>query len=619
MHCAFRRDRPMNRTWRSAIHILPTHIRMCSQRKGLFMKTFVPTMMVAALFVALFTPGKAVAAGDTLVVYASTANLEQIITSDTTAAGLLKHAVYKLVSLDSTYVFQGPISVKSDITVIGVPDPVTGRPPCIQPMTLPDNSLPDFLFVLNGPQTKAVFKNLYLTGRSTDNTICTTNYNGAGALIQVAAEGIRLTVDNCVFSDWPTNNIGYSGDHTSIFVTNCKFRNGTISTAWYSGEAVRNTFNTAITDTLIMRYNTMFCMAYSAACPVTVNPCTYFEFNHNSVIYTFKNPFWIYNVTTGKVNNNLFYAAFAGASSTTEHFGMWDQLRSFALTGVVDFDTLNMPIAQWFDPADTAGSGGLRILWPAEAKRAIEVKNNDCYWPTAVTQFWTAWNDTAHVDSIVTPVWLNERTLGMFADKTHWPLLELSGNQEVNPQFGASIDEVLYNNTECGNGFFDHFAAVRRNDASVVTSYGYKMETVSGSNWIPTWPLPELADMHYTNTALQSGGTDGLPVGDPFWITGGPTAVKPTETVAHRFALSDAYPNPFNPSTVITASLPQAGPMSLKVYTMLGQLVQVVDQGYKQPGEYTYRVNLTHAASGVYFYTLQQGANTITRKMVLVR
>ena len=291
------------------------------------------------------------------VVYATPGNLEEIINSDTTAGGMQGHDVYLLVSRETTYVFQGTVSVKSDIEVIGELDPVTGRPPCVQPMTLPDNSLPNFMFMLNGANTKAVFKNLYLTGRSTDNTICTTNYDGAGAIIQVAGAGIRLTVDNVVFSDWRTNNIGYSGDHTSIFVTNCKFRNGNISTAWYSGEAVRNTFNTAITDTLVMKYNTMFCMAYSAACPVTVNPCTYFEFNHNSVIYTFKNPFWIFNVTTGVLSNNMFYAAFSGGSNTTEHFGMWDQLRSFELTSIADFDTLNMPIAQWFDPADTAGSG----------------------------------------------------------------------------------------------------------------------------------------------------------------------------------------------------------------------------------------------------------------------
>jgi hypothetical protein len=584
------------------------------------MKTMATMGVALGLFVMLLAPSKSFGAGDTLLVYASTGNLEQIINSDTTTGGLQRHAVYKLVSRDTTYVYQGTITVKSDIAVIGELDPVTGRPPCIQPMTLPDNSLPNFMFMLTGENTKAVFKNVYFTGRSTDNTICTMNYDGAGAIIQVAGAGIRLTVDNCVFCDWPTNNIGYSGDHTSIFVTNCKFRNGTISTAWYSGEAVRNTFNTAITDSLVMKYNTMFCMAYSAACPVTVNPCTYFEFNHNSVIYTFKNPFWIFNITNGVVNNNLFYAAFSGASNTTEHFGMWDQLRTFAITGMVDLDTLNMPIAQWFDPADTAGSGSLDILWPAEAKRHIEVKNNVCFWPTLITNLWKTWDDTAHVDTIITPVWMNTRTLGMFSDKTHWPGLEQSGNLQVDPQFGSTIDDVMYDNTGSGDGFFKHFAAVRRNDASTITMYGYKVEKVISGYWVPQWPLPEVADMQYKNTTLQTGGTDGKPIGDPFWFTGKITGVKTPGTVAYQFELFEAYPNPFNPSTTVKFTLPQAGKVSLRVYNVLGQLVKVVaNDVYKAAGEHTYQVNMHSLSSGVYVYTLNQGNLRLSKKMMLLK
>jgi hypothetical protein len=584
------------------------------------MKHAVTISVLVALVACVGLPSATWAVTDTLVVYATPTNLEQVINTDTTGAGMQAHKVYKLVSRDTTYVYQGEISVKSDITVIGVLDPVTGRPPCIQPMTLPDGSLPDYLFKLKGPNTKAVFKNLYLTGRSSDNTICMTNYNGAGSQISLEAEGIRLTVDNVLFVDFPTDDIAYSGDHCSLFVTNCKFRNGTVSTAWYSGEAVRNMYNTAITDSLVMKNNTLLCMAYSAACPVTVNPCTYFEFSHNSVIYTFKNPFWIYNITNGKFNNNMFYAAFAGGSNKDEHFGMWDQLRSFAITSIADLDTLNMPIARWFDPADTAGSGALQILWPAEAKRTIEMKNNVCYWPKAITDFWTAWNDTAHVDSIITPVWMNARTTGMFTDKTHWPGLVQSGNLQVDPQFGSSIDQVCNSNTQSGVGFYEYFRLVRTNSPTVA-SYGYMLETVAGANWIPQWPLPELADMQYKNTALQTGGTDGKPVGDPGWFTGGYTGVANTAApVPDHFALSQAYPNPFNPSTNVDFALAQAGNVSLKVYNVLGQMVKaVVDNVYKDKGEYHYQITMNDLPSSVYFYTLTQGNQQLTKTMVLLK
>ena len=580
-----------------------------------------------ALLLAVFLVGSGVAlgaTGDTLAVYATPLNIEQVINADTVAGGAQAHKVYKLVSRDTTYVFQGAITIKSDVTILGVLDPVTGRPPCIQPMPLPDNSLPTAMFILNGVNKKAYFKNLYLTGRSTDNTVASgiDFVNGAGALINVAGSGNRFQADHVIVCDWPTDCFTYSGDHSSLFVTNCKFRNCTVSSAWYSGEAVRNQYNTAITDSLVMHDNTMLCIAYSAACPVTVNPCTYFDFSHNSVIYTFKNPFWIYNVTNAKLNDNLFYAAFSGASNFTEHFGMWDQLRSFALTGVADFDTLNIPIAQWFDPADSAGAGSLSVLWPAEAKRHIEVRNNNCFWPKVITDLWKAWNDTAHSDSVITPVWVNSRTQGMFSDKVHWPNLVMSGNLAVDPQFGASIDHVMDANSTSGAGFAHYFGTVRSNSVAV-ESYGYMQATiVPGTNWIPQWPLPELADMHYGSTALQHGATDGQAVGDRGWFTSnGFTGIKQaTAGVPGEFSLSEAYPNPINPSTTVRFSLPQAGIVSLKVYNVLGQLVKtVVDNLTMGKGQYEYRIDMNGISSGVYYYTLHQGSQQITKKMVLLR
>lgn len=90
-------------------------------------------------------------------------------------------------------------------------------------------------------------------------------------------------------------------------------------------------------------------------------------------------------------------------------------------------------------------------------------------------------------------------------------------------------------------------------------------------------------------------------------------------TVPRTFHLYQNYPNPFNPSTDIKVSLKQAGAMSLMVYNVLGQVVDVVAQGYKPAGEYTYNVNMDKFASGVYFYTLRQGTGVITREMLLLK
>ncbi|MGC8654843.1 MAG: T9SS type A sorting domain-containing protein, partial [Candidatus Kryptoniota bacterium] len=83
--------------------------------------------------------------------------------------------------------------------------------------------------------------------------------------------------------------------------------------------------------------------------------------------------------------------------------------------------------------------------------------------------------------------------------------------------------------------------------------------------------------------------------------------------------LSDNYPNPFNPSTTIKVSLDHGGLIKLSIYDVLGQLVKVVDEGYKPAGQYLYDVNMNKFGSGVYFYRLQKGNTVITKKMILLK
>ncbi len=98
-----------------------------------------------------------------------------------------------------------------------------------------------------------------------------------------------------------------------------------------------------------------------------------------------------------------------------------------------------------------------------------------------------------------------------------------------------------------------------------------------------------------------------------------PTGIKPLKELPGQYSLSQNYPNPFNPSTTITVSLIKSGLVSLRIFNALGQLVKLVDQSYKMPGVYTYDLNMDNLSSGVYFYTLTQGYQQITKKMILLK
>ena len=85
------------------------------------------------------------------------------------------------------------------------------------------------------------------------------------------------------------------------------------------------------------------------------------------------------------------------------------------------------------------------------------------------------------------------------------------------------------------------------------------------------------------------------------------------------FSLSQNYPNPFNPSTKISFALPKAGDVKLVVFDLLGREVATVVNEFKTAGNHTVDFNAASLASGVYFYRIEAGDFTATKKMLLLK
>jgi len=87
----------------------------------------------------------------------------------------------------------------------------------------------------------------------------------------------------------------------------------------------------------------------------------------------------------------------------------------------------------------------------------------------------------------------------------------------------------------------------------------------------------------------------------------------------HEFALYPAYPNPFNPTTVIRISLPKRERAKLIVYDVTGRQVRVLSDGALDAGEHQFLFDGSGIASGVYFARLEAGKDVRTKKLVLIR
>jgi hypothetical protein len=86
-----------------------------------------------------------------------------------------------------------------------------------------------------------------------------------------------------------------------------------------------------------------------------------------------------------------------------------------------------------------------------------------------------------------------------------------------------------------------------------------------------------------------------------------------------QFSLSQNYPNPFNSSTEIKYAILRAGFVELSIWDIQGRMVRTLISQVHAPGEYSTRVDLSGAASGVYLYVLRQSGNQAVRKLLLIR
>ena len=93
-----------------------------------------------------------------------------------------------------------------------------------------------------------------------------------------------------------------------------------------------------------------------------------------------------------------------------------------------------------------------------------------------------------------------------------------------------------------------------------------------------------------------------------------PDDLKPSE-----FRMCQNYPNPFNPSTTIEFSVSSEGIVYLEVFDITGRKIITLFNEHVQSGSYTVEFNGDNLPSGLYFYKLTSGSDSITNKMLLIK
>lgn len=120
-----------------------------------------------------------------------------------------------------------------------------------------------------------------------------------------------------------------------------------------------------------------------------------------------------------------------------------------------------------------------------------------------------------------------------------------------------------------------------------------------------------------------AGVRNGVVISDIFMKRGTLTFTGVTQisTIASGFKLYDNYPNPFNPTTKIRFDISEGSlsPVSLKIFDIKGQLINELVNENLSSGNYVAVWNASEYSSGAYFYILNAGSFTETKKMILIK
>ena len=116
------------------------------------------------------------------------------------------------------------------------------------------------------------------------------------------------------------------------------------------------------------------------------------------------------------------------------------------------------------------------------------------------------------------------------------------------------------------------------------------------------------------NTILSSG----------FWGSMAQITLGVDDLLPEEFSISNAYPNPFNPTVSIDFSIPEKTGVNIQVFDLLGRNVFTHKQNFTNPGKYRFQWNArdnngNNVASGIYIVAIQHQKNIYKQKITFLK
>ncbi|OGU32575.1 MAG: hypothetical protein A2057_01530 [Ignavibacteria bacterium GWA2_35_9] len=541
------------------------------------------------------------------------------IQADTLSDGSQAHSVYKVES-GTYYYFDGTLDTDFDLVIEG-----------------PDNG-----WILHDANPPVFFQTPALDGTNAGRDMITLNAGGSVVLKNILLTGLfpndanissfvrnfagyKIVWDNCVFTDHRDHATRSTGATDTISMTNCVFINmDRRGSSPFGGMPFR--LDAACTQ-LTFENNTFFNGAREFG-----NGGNFFTSKmteiHNTILNQQVNGHEIHWYEGLQANNIYYNWSWRGRNLKTNGYeAPFTTFETFSavsekLDSIALYEGINL---FYLDPAfPDYWNNILNPRFLNDSDKVIQ-----CY----------LWN--LDVDSTINAD--NNFTIG----KNYW---QFDPGFTSNP---SQIDSMLGWDLANWDTNVTYYP-----DWRITPPVTWNQDGTPNFNWPPPF------DLTYSNTYLQTAGTDGLPLGDLNWypsakatylanrdqyiaalrdsmtnatwlyIPGDSASAIVTpdmvdveyesSNVPANFYLSNNYPNPFNPSTKIEFGLPEQSEVTLSVFNILGQKVFELTEKSLAAGIHSYNFNASQLSSGIYVYrvhaTSADGKNFVeSKKMMLLK
>ena len=460
------------------------------------------------------------------------------------------------------------------------------RPPMLVRGKYPSGDPIKTFFTFTGNDLSHSFENILFTGVDEDREYLSQWNKG----LKIAGDNIKLSLSKCIMNAWSGLFLEIAGDNASLFVRDSKWRNGVGAQAPPWGAQQTVAFTTHL-DTVIYTNNTFFNTGGFWLFQED-GIADYVKVEHNTLFTSMIDLVRMRDFVNTDFRSNLFYGTHAYGQTQSERDASW-------------FDKDGERISMF--SIDTSGIDLLSTKGLVESDKRILVSHNTYYSPQVLQDWW------ATIPGIFTPVWMHDRTMGMFDDDAAYPLLDAYDNFEMDPQFEDTametwvVDEVV-----------EYCDKVR--DGLAVTTRNYDEHTGNADVLLIAWPLPE--SLVYTNAAMLVGGHDGLPVGDLNWYPDerelySEIPVSTNNLVENKTNIIERLrPNPAVEQIAFELNFPNQTVATIEIFDMNGRIAKTVSPKSYVAGNNRVELNIENLAVGVYIIQVSTPKYFSTKRFI---